>query len=185
MLRRLLFILPLLIFTAAAAFFIWGLDPERDPGEIPSVLIDKPVPEFSLPPIRGSEPGESTSTGLSNADLSGEGITLVNVFASWCMPCRAEHSILTDLRREEDIRLVGINYKDEPEDALAWLDELGNPYDAIGADMEGDAGLEWGISGVPETFFVDNEGIIRYRHVGPIHETEIDDLILPILEELR
>ena len=178
--KRLLFILPLLIFAIGAAFLYWGLNPERDPAAIPSVLIDEPAPQFELPPIEAS-----ATPGLSTADLAGGQITVVNIFASWCLPCRAEHPLLVDLAEQRDVRLVGINYKDKPEDALAWLEELGNPYEAIGADENGRAGIEWGISGVPETFILDREGTIRYRHVGPIHAVELDDVILPILERLQ
>lgn len=179
MLKRLLFVLPLAVFAIGAAFLYWGLNPERNPAAIPSVLIDRPAPAFALPPIEGSPWPE-----LSSADLGGE-VTLVNVFASWCLPCRAEHPLLVDLAERRGVKVVGINYKDEPEDAIAWLRELGNPYAAIGADREGRAGIDWGISGVPETFVVDREGTIRYRHVGPIHAVELEELILPILERLR
>jgi len=180
MLKRLLFILPLLIFAAGAGFFYWGLNPTRDPGAIPSVLIDEPAPSFELPPITAS-----SSPGLSSADLANGQVTLVNIFASWCLPCRAEHPLFMDLAERPDIRIVGINYKDKPEDARAWLEELGNPYEAIGADEDGRTGIEWGISGVPETFILDADGTIRYRHVGPIHAPELEDLILPILERLQ
>lgn len=180
MLKRLLFILPLLIFAVGAGFLYWGLNPDRDPSAIPSVLIDDPAPRFELPPIEAS-----SMPGLSSADFANGQVTLVNIFASWCLPCRAEHPLFMDLAKREDIRIVGINYKDKPEDALAWLRELGNPYEAVGADEEGRTGIEWGISGVPETFILDREGTIRYRHVGPIHAVELNDLILPILERLQ
>lgn len=176
-LRILLGILPLAIFLAAAGFFLWGLDPQRDPGEIPSVLIGKPAPAFELGPI----PGAATP-GLARADLDGKGPSLVNVFASWCVPCRAEHGVLTELAGE-GVRLLGIDYKDKPEDALAYLAELGNPYERIGADLNGRTGIEWGISGVPETFVLDGEGRIVYRHVGPITEADVEDKIRPALEK--
>lgn len=180
MLKRLLFILPLLVFAAGAGFLYWGLNPARNPSAIPSVLIDQPAPAFALPPIE-----DSPWPALSSAELGKGEVTLVNVFASWCLPCRAEHPLLMDLAEARGVALFGINYKDEPADAIAWLEELGNPYRAIGADREGRAGIDWGISGVPETFIVDREGTIRYRHVGPIHAVELEELILPILEQLR
>jgi cytochrome c biogenesis protein CcmG/thiol:disulfide interchange protein DsbE len=176
-LRVLLGALPLAIFLAAAAFFFWGLDPERDPSEIPSALIDAPAPAFELGPIPGLD-----TPGLASADLPGEGPVLVNVFASWCVPCRAEHGVLTDLAAE-GIRLVGIDYKDKPEDALAYLAELGNPYERIGADLTGRTGIDWGISGVPETFVLDRTGRIVYRHVGPIMERDVERRIRPALEQ--
>ncbi|MEX0760780.1 MAG: DsbE family thiol:disulfide interchange protein [Tistlia sp.] len=175
-LRILLGALPLAIFLAAAGFFLWGLDPERDPSEIPSALIGNPAPDFELGPIPGSQ-----TPGLSRADLAGEGPVLVNVFASWCVPCRAEHGVLTELA-DEGVRLVGIDYKDKPEDALAYLAELGNPYERIGADLSGRVGIEWGISGVPETFVLDREGRVVYRHVGPIMAPEVERRIRPALE---
>src|SRR5690554_1104789 len=180
MLLRLLFLFPLLIFAVGAYFFYLGLDPARDPSTIPSVLIDQPAPAFELPAITGGD-----QPGFSTGDLGNGEVTLVNVFASWCLPCRAEHPLFMDLAAEERVRILGINYKDEPEEALAWLKELGNPYERIGADEEGRVGIEWGISGVPETFVVDREGTIRYRHVGPIHPVELEELILPILERLQ
>lgn len=180
MLKRLLFVLPLLVFAVGAWFLYWGLNPQRDPAAIPSVLIDRPVPAFDLPPIEGA-----AWPGLSDADLGRGEVTLLNVFASWCLPCRAEHPLLVELVEAHGVALVGINYKDDPADAIAWLGELGNPYAAIGADPEGRAGIEWGISGVPETFVIDAGGTIRYRHVGPIHAVELEERILPILEELR
>lgn len=162
--RRLLVALPVLIVLVLGGFFWWGLNPDRDPNAIPSVLIDAQAPEFALDGIPGLE-----TPGLSKSDLSGASNPLVvNVFASWCVPCRAEHAVLTRMAREEQIHLLGINYKDKPEDATRWLDELGNPYERIGADLNGRVGIEWGISGVPETFVIDANGIVVYRFVGPI-----------------
>jgi cytochrome c biogenesis protein CcmG/thiol:disulfide interchange protein DsbE len=178
--RRLLFVLPLAIFLVAGAFMFWGLNPERDPNAIPSVLIDQPVPDFALEPIPGSP-----WPGLASADLKTGEVTLVNFFASWCLPCRAEHALLVRLAKEDGLRLVGVNYKNEPAEALAWLDELGNPYQRIGADLNGRAGIEWGVTGVPETFIIDGAGTIRYRHVGPINPPELDGKIRPVLEALQ
>lgn len=176
-LRILLGVLPLAIFVAAAAFFLWGLDAERDPAAIPSALVGETAPDFALEPIPGG-----SLPGLETADLKGEGPTLVNIFASWCVPCRAEHPLLESLAGQ-GVRLVGINYKDAPEDALGFLAELGNPYRRIGADQDGRAGIEWGVTGVPETFVVDGEGRVVYRHVGPLMHADLADRILPALEQ--
>jgi len=159
--RQLLFLIPAVIFGIVAGNFIWGLMSDRDPRAIPSVMIDQPVPEFELGPIEGM-----TGPGLKTADVTGGQITLVNFFASWCVPCRLEHAFLMELKGHEDIRLVGINYKNEPEEARTWLAELGNPYAAIGADTTGRVGIDWGVYGLPETFLIDAQGRIRYRHAG-------------------
>lgn len=162
--KRLLFALPLVVALTIGGFAIWGLSGGRDPGAIPSVLVSQPVPQFDLDPVEGV-----ALPGLAASDLVGTGgVMLLNVFASWCGPCRAEHPILTQLAQEDGVTLVGINYKDKPEDASAWLKELGNPYAAIGSDYSGRAGIELGISGVPETFIIDAEGIIRHRFAGPV-----------------
>ena len=177
---RLSFILPAVIFAALAAVFAVYLYQVgvggKDISELPSALIDKPAPDFVLPPIAGDGPG------LSRADLVGK-VSLVNVFASWCPPCRIEHPILMRLNRE-GVPVFGINYKDKPEDAKAFLEELGNPYRAIGADRTGRIAIDWGVYGYPETFIVDAAGRIRYRHVGPILPRDLDDTIYPILKKL-
>jgi cytochrome c biogenesis protein CcmG/thiol:disulfide interchange protein DsbE len=164
MMKRVFALIPLLIAFVVGGFFLWGLNPDRDPSEIPSVLISQPAPEFSLEPIDGLE-----TPGMSRANLTGnDAPVIVNVFASWCVPCRAEHVVLSQLVEMEGLTLFGINYKDKPEDAARWLAELGNPYDRIGADQSGRAGIEWGLSGVPETFIVGPEGTVLYRYVGPV-----------------
>lgn len=162
--KRFLALLPIAVVAVVGSFFYWGLTSDRDPSLIPSVLISQPVPAFDLPPVAGMD-----SPGLSQGDLRGAGeLVVVNVFASWCLPCRAEHGVLTRMQAERGFKLVGINYKDKPENAARWLAELGNPYAAIGSDENGRAGLEWGLSGVPETFIVDATGVIRHREVGPV-----------------
>lgn len=171
--RRWLYLLPLALVVVLGGFFLWGLDPERDPSAIPSALVGRPVPAFDLPPVEGVE-----TPGLTTADLTAGRPAVVNMFASWCVPCRAEHGVLTRLVEREDVRLFGVNYKDRPQDAAAWLDELGNPYARIGADETGRVGVDWGLSGVPETFVVDAEGRVAYRHVGPVvTDRDVDRLM--------
>jgi cytochrome c biogenesis protein CcmG/thiol:disulfide interchange protein DsbE len=182
--KRLIFLLPLLIFAILAGYFLWGLDPQRDPNAIPIQMVDKAVPDFDLAPVEGL-----ATPGLSRNDLADEAkrrtpVRLVNVFASWCVPCRAEHPILSRLAEREDVTVYGINYKDQPADAVAWLENLGNPYAAVGSDPKGTGAIAWGIRGVPETFIVGPEGRIRHHHVGPIHATELEEIILPMIEEL-
>ena len=172
--RHLLFILPLLLFLGLAAAFFAGLG--RDPHAVPSALIDKPVPEFALPALIDDRPG------LATADLKGK-VTLVNVFASWCVPCRLEHPLLMRLAKE-GVELDGINYKDEAEDAKLWLTNLGNPYKRIGADVAGAVGIEWGVYGVPETFVIDRAGIIRFKQVGPLSADVINDTNAPLVSQL-
>jgi cytochrome c biogenesis protein CcmG/thiol:disulfide interchange protein DsbE len=171
--KKILLAMPALVAVVLGGFLFWGLNPDRDPNAIPSALVSEPVPDFELPPV------ESTQTpGLSAAALRSIGEpVLVNVFASWCVPCRAEHAVLTRLVEQDGVRLMGINYMDKPADAANWLEELGNPYERIGSDSEGRVGIEWGISGVPETFVIDANGIVVYRYVGPIVTPEAQDEI--------
>lgn len=173
---RLIAFLPLAVFALLAAYFLAGLD--RDPRAVPSALIDRPAPAFALPPLPGHE------RGFASADLGGTP-ALVNVFASWCGPCRIEHPVLVRLAEEENIPIFGINYKDRPEDALAWLGQFGNPYIGIGADGSGRVAIDWGVTGVPETFVVDATGRIRYKHIGPVMPNDMQEKILPLLRELR
>lgn len=181
--KRLLFLLPVLVFLVIAGYLLWGLNPDRDPTNVPTALLDKPVPEFELPPIEGMDSG-----GLKTADLTGQGEpVLLNVFASWCVPCRAEHPIIVRLGEDEGVPVYGLNYKDEPEDARQWLNTLGNSYTQIGAMPEdlASTGIELGIYGVPETYVIDGEGRIRYKHVGAISSRDLRETILPLIEELR
>ena len=175
--NRLLYIMPLSVFLVLAVYFAIGLT--KDPSILPSALIDKPVPEFSLPPIEGG-PGK----GFSSADLKGNGVSVVNVFASWCVPCRIEHPQITRLAGLKVATLYGLNFKDEPKAALKWLKQQGNPYAAIGADTKGRAAIDWGVYGIPETFIIDNGGVIRYKYVGPITARRLDRDILPIIKKL-
>lgn len=168
-------LVPLIAF-ALMVLFGWGLF--RGGDDLPSALLDKPVPEFALAPVLGRE------EGLSTQDLIGH-VSLVNVFASWCVPCRAEHPLFMDLAATGEVPLYGINYKDPPEQARAWLDELGDPYARIGADIDGRAGIEWGVYGVPETYVITSDGAIAYRHVGPITRAILEETLLPIVRDLK
>lgn len=175
---RLLWLLPVVVFAVIAGFLLWGLDPSRDPSEIPSALIGKPVPEFNLPPVKGR------TLGLSSTDLKGQ-VSLVNVFASWCTACRYEHSLLMRLKMEGFVPIHGINYKDRPEDAAEWLDRLGDPYTRTGVDIDGRVSIDWGIYGVPETFVIDREGRIAYKHIGAVTPKVLDETLLPLIRRLR
>ena len=175
--RKLITVVPAAVFVLVAVLLGWGLT--GDPSEVPSVLIDKPLPAFDLPPL------DAGGDGLATADVTAGGIGVLNVFASWCVPCRAEHPLLTEIAGWEGVTLYGINYKDAPADARAWLDELGDPYARIGADRDGRAGIELGVYGVPETFFVGPDGNIRYKHIGPITPAAMEKRIRPLIEHLR
>lgn len=173
---KILFLLPLIVFAGIIVALAWGLT--RDPSVLPSTLIDKPVPEFELTPVLGRD------LGLSNENLVGE-VSIVNVFASWCIPCRAEHPLLMEVAARKIVTLHGINYKDQPEEAAAWLDELGDPYTRTGADLNGRVGIAWGVYGVPETFIISKEGRVVYKHVGPITPDAMNNILLPIVRRLN
>jgi cytochrome c biogenesis protein CcmG, thiol:disulfide interchange protein DsbE len=171
-------LIPILVFAGLALIFYWGL--YGDPKEIPSVLIGKPVPEFKLDPVAGLD-----SPGLSSAELKSGGVTVVNVWASWCGPCRQEHPLLLELSKRKDIRLVGIDNKDEAENARRFLGTLGNPFAAIGADATGRVTIDWGSYGVPETFVVDGQGIIRFKWIGPLSEGVIAGVLNGEIEKAK
>jgi len=173
--RRVLLFLPLVLFLGIAIYFALGL--RRDPSVLPSALIDQPVPSFELPPLLDGTPS------LRGGDLKGK-VQLVNVFASWCAPCRIEHPALMRLAQKEGVTLHGIAYKDKPEDSRRFLEQLGNPFTHIGVDRDGRAAIEWGVYGVPETYVVDAQGRIRYRHVGPILPQDWD-MLTALIRELR
>lgn len=174
--RQLVLLAPIAVFAALAAGFGYGLT--RNPQEIPSALIGKPVPEFRLPPVQGRR------LGLSSADLKGE-VSLVNVFASWCTACRYEHPLFMRLKAEGVVPIHGLNYKDKPENAAAWLDKLGDPYTRTGADRDGRVAIDWGVYGVPETYVISAEGHIVHKHIGPLSQKDLDETILPMIEALR
>jgi len=174
--RRFIFIAPVLVFVGLVVYFATPLLRGTDPSIIPSPLIDKPVPAFDLPPLPGYQ------KGLSSADLKGR-VQIVNIFASWCVPCRAEAPALMALK-QMDIPIRGIDQKDRPEDALEYLKELGDPYVSIGMDIDRKVSIDWGAYGAPETFIVDAEGRIRSKQAAPITQDDIDDTILPLLKKL-
>jgi cytochrome c biogenesis protein CcmG, thiol:disulfide interchange protein DsbE len=174
---RLVFLVPLALFAALAALFLIRLETGGGSDIVPSALVGKTAPDFSLPALEGSD-----LPGLSHASLLGN-LTLVNVFASWCGPCRIEHPQLEILAKDSRIRLVGINYKDQPQNAGRFLEELGNPYAAIGVDKKGRAAIDWGVYGVPETFIVSPKGIILHKFVGPITEEALEQVMKPEIEK--
>jgi cytochrome c biogenesis protein CcmG, thiol:disulfide interchange protein DsbE len=172
--RRVWLLLPLVTFLALAALFYVRLG-SGDPSRVPSALLDKPVPDFSLPPIDAGEGG-----GLTDENLA-EGVFLVNIWASWCGPCRLEHPILTRLAADPRFEVVGINYKDVPENAERFLGALGNPFARTGADRQGRTSIDWGVYGVPETFVV-RDGVIVHKLIGPISEAALAADLMPALE---
>lgn len=174
--RRVLFVVPLLVFAALVAVFAIGLT--LDPREVPSPLIGKPVPQFALEPVKGR------TLGLSTRDLQGE-VSLVNVFASWCVACREEHPLFMQLKNEKGfVPIHGLNYKDRPDDAARWLDTLGDPYTRTGADLDGRVAIDWGVYGVPETFVIDRQGRIAYKHIGPVTPEVLATKLRPLIARL-
>jgi len=179
--RRLLLLMPVALFAGLIAVMGWLLigaeDGERNAATIPSALIDRPAPAFSLPPVDGA-----TTPGFSTADLQGRP-AIINVFASWCVPCLAEHPLISELAAE-GYRVFGLNHKDAPEAAARWLAQHGNPYNAVGADVDGRASIEWGVTGVPETFIVDADGIVRYKYAGPLTADLVRRKLRPVLDKV-
>jgi len=179
--RRLLLLLPAMLFAGLIVVMGWllvGADGgKRDAATIPSALIGEPAPAFSLPPVDGA-----ATAGFSTADLRGRP-AIVNVFASWCVPCLAEHPLISELAAE-GYRIFGLNHKDAPDAAAGWLARHGNPYTAVGADIDGRASIEWGVTGVPETFIVDADGIVRYKYAGPLTADLVRRQLRPILDEV-
>ena len=173
---RLRFILPLMAFLVMVVFLGIGL--KLDPHEVPSPLINKPAPAFTLPKLH--EPQKT----FSPADMKGK-VWLLNVWASWCVSCRQEHVYLTEFARDGSINLMGLNYKDEPAAAMQWLERLGNPYKISISDIDGMAGLDWGVYGVPETFIIDKKGIVRHKQTGPVDPTILQTIIMPLIEQLK
>ena len=177
MVQRLGYILPLAVLAVLAGWFWLGL--QRDPSVLPSALIDRPVPEFSLAAIKGRD------QGLSSADLKGE-VVLVNVFGSWCVSCQIEHPFLMQLKENNIIPIHGIDWREQtPEAGPAWLKRYGDPYTLVGYDPQSKGAIAFGVTGAPETFVVDKGGYIRYKHQGPLTADHWNATVLPIVQKLR
>lgn len=178
---RLVTFIPAALFALVAIFLGVGLL-EDDPQEIPSVFLDQPAPELTLEPILGYRTEEG---GLTRDDLLGGDPVVLNVWASWCPPCRLEHDILMSLGEESGFSVLGMNYKDTPEKARKFLEQLGDPYDGLGADPDGRTAIDWGVYGVPETFVIDAQGNIRLRFPGPLTPEIVEKHIRPALAVAR
>jgi cytochrome c biogenesis protein CcmG/thiol:disulfide interchange protein DsbE len=173
---KLVYLLPLGLFLSLALIFLLRLGSDNDPSVVPSALVGQPAPPFELPPLEGAG-----VPGFARGDLDGQ-VTVVNIFASWCGPCRIEHPQLVALAKDARIRVVGIDYKDQPANALRFLNELGNPFAAIGVDTRGRIAIDWGVYGVPETFVVDRAGIIRFKFIGPLSAETVEGALMPVIE---
>lgn len=169
------FTLPLGIFVLLVGLLGYGLG--LDPKKIPSPLIDKAAPEFSLAML------DAPSRKLSPADFRGQ-VWVLNVWASWCVSCRAEHEVITELASKNLVTVIGLNYKDNPVDAANWLQQFGNPYATSLMDQDGRIGIDWGVYGVPETFVIGADGLIKYKHIGPVTMESLNNELLPVLKEL-
>lgn len=178
--RGFVVLVPLALFLALATLFFFRLG-SGDPSRIPSALIGRPAPETTLPPVEGLVRDGKPVPGVTRADFQGA-VTVVNVWASWCVPCHDEAPILMKMAEDKRIRLVGINYKDQPENARRFIGRYGNPFVAVGADPKGRASIDWGVYGVPETFVVGRDGRIAYKLVGPISEDNLAAALKPAIE---
>ncbi|BBA36458.1 periplasmic protein thiol [Methylocaldum marinum] len=170
------YLIPLAVFAVMVIFLGIGLT--LNPREVPSPFIGKPAPAFALPQV--ADAGKTLGTD----DLKGQ-VSLVNVWASWCTSCREEHPVLLQLARQNIVPIYGLNYKDERDNALAWLQRFGDPYTASAFDPEGKTGIDWGVYGVPETFVVDRDGIIRHKQTGPITPEILENKLLPLIRQLQ
>jgi cytochrome c biogenesis protein CcmG/thiol:disulfide interchange protein DsbE len=173
---RTIYVAPVAIFAALTVVLAWGLT--RDPSAIPTPLIGKPVPQFALPPVKGR------ALGLASADLVGQP-SLVNVFASWCVECQVEHPLIMQMKSRGVAVIHGLNYKDRPDDAARWLNTLGDPYTRTGADLDGRVAIDWGVYGVPETFVIDADGRVAFKHIGPLTAEVVERTIIPLIDNLR
>jgi cytochrome c biogenesis protein CcmG/thiol:disulfide interchange protein DsbE len=170
------YLLPLLVFVVMAAFLAIGL--KLDPREVPSPLIGKPAPDFDLPQLAAQD------QRLAAKDLRGQ-VWLLNVWASWCVACRQEHPLLVELSKSGQVKLYGLNYKDKREDALRWLANFGDPYLKSISDTDGLVGIDYGVYGVPETFVIDKQGVIRHKQIGPVTAESLRDTLLPLVAKLE
>ena len=168
--------LPLILFFLLVILLGVGLT--LDPRKVPSPYIGKAAPSFNLPNLYAS------TESISPEDMKGK-VWLLNVWASWCGACRAEHQVINRLVKNNQIEIIGLNYKDGSDEAKQWLEELGNPYVSVAVDREGRTGIDWGVYGVPETFVVDKQGIIRYKNIGPVYEQDVKETILPLVVQLQ
>jgi cytochrome c biogenesis protein CcmG/thiol:disulfide interchange protein DsbE len=173
---QLRYVLPLGLFVLLVVLFIYGM--QLDPRKVPSPLIDKPLPAFELSQLHDSE------LTLSAEKLQGE-VVLLNVWASWCVSCRYEHPILLAYASRGEVDVYGLNYKDTRKDALQWLEQYGDPYKISAFDPLGRTGIDFGVYGVPETYVLDKDGIIRYKHIGPISQGDLETIIEPLIKKLR
>lgn len=176
--------LPIVFFAALAGLFTYSLQ-TGDPSRLPSVLINKPSPEFDLPKLDGLMRNGRQLPGIKTPDLKAGKVHVLNFWASWCTGCREEHPVLEAFHKMKIAPLVGIDYKDAPSNALRFLGQYGNPYDIVGVDRKGRTGIDWGVYGIPETFIVDGEGIVRYKHIGPISPRDLKEIIIPEIEKAR
>ena len=179
--RKILVALPLVLFLALAALFFFRLG-SGDPSRIPSALIGREAPKTDLPAVAGLVDEGKPIPGLNAADFKGH-VTLVNVWASWCVPCHDEVPYLDKLAQDKRVRLVGINYKDQPDNARRFIGRYGNPFVAVGTDPNGRAAIEWGVYGVPETFLVGADGRVAYKLVGPLTEENLKSVVMPAIEK--
>lgn len=183
---NLVIFLPLILFGLIGAFFIAGLMNEKGTSYIPSNLIGKPVPEFALLPMDGLTTASGAAMpSFGSAELKSGKVSIINVWSSWCGSCRFEHRFLQKLAQLSGAPLYGLNYKDTATDGRGFLARFGNPYEAVGMDIKGKVGIEFGVYGVPETFIVDGKGIIRYKLPGPVDDRLIEKELLPAIEKAR
>jgi cytochrome c biogenesis protein CcmG/thiol:disulfide interchange protein DsbE len=174
--RSLRFLLPLAVFVGIVVFLWAGLS--LNPREIPSPLVDKPAPEFRLAQLNAPD------KTLGTSDMKGQ-VWLLNVWASWCVSCRVEHPLLNELAKANIVPVIGLNYKDKVAEGRAWLAQNGDPYKLSVVDADGRVGIDWGVYGVPETFVVDKNGVIRYKHIGPVTAEALEKKIIPLVRELQ
>ncbi len=179
--RRLIVLLPLVLFLALAALFLYRLG-AGDPSKLPSALIGRPMPNTPLPPLAGLLRDGAPVPGIASEAFKGA-VSLVNVWASWCVPCHDEMPLLMQLADDKRIRVIGINHKDQPENARRFIGRYGNPFTAVGADMNGRASIDWGVYGVPETFVIGRDGRVAYKLVGPITAGNLEAALKPQLEK--
>ncbi|MBC7280870.1 DsbE family thiol:disulfide interchange protein [Hoeflea sp.] len=180
--RLVIAFLPLVLFIALSGVFLYQLGSGKNASEIPSVLIGSKAPSLDLAPLEGLVEDGKAVPALTDAAIDGK-LALINVWASWCVPCRQEHPILLELARDPRIMLVGINYKDKTENALRFLGELGNPFAAVGIDPNGKAAIDWGVYGVPETYLVAPDGKILFKQIGPFTIDALREKLLPAIEK--